>query len=118
MQRAVTDQEEQYCEHNAREPLLPHRTKSSTPTPSKQQGTRDQMPEAGDKQRWNGFDGVTDREVSGTPNYVNASEGNNDQQPIVALRVARFCFLVGNHLCLKLAKAQVERCSRTIEITD
>lgn len=67
------------------------------PTPAKYQGTGNQVPEAGNEERWNSFDGVTDRQVSRSPNNVNASESSDDQQPIVALLFVGICLLVRKH---------------------
>src|ERR1041385_403417 len=54
------------------------------------------MPEACNKERWNTFDGVADRQISGSPNNINASEGKKDQQPVLAPHAV----LVRKHLRL------------------
>ena len=59
------------------------------------------MAKAGNKKWRNSLHGVADRQISGSPNNVNASEGNNDQELIIALRVLPICLLVRKHFRLK-----------------
>ena len=55
------------------------------------------MTEAGYEERRNSFHGIANRQVSGPPNNINASEGNNDQKLVLGPRVLRICLLVRKH---------------------
>jgi hypothetical protein len=58
------------------------------------------MPEAGNEERRNSFHGVPDRQISGAPDYINASEGKEDQKAVLARHGARISLLVRTHLAL------------------
>src|SRR5689334_13365523 len=72
------------------------------PTPAKQQCTGKQMTEAGYEERRNSFHGIANRQVSGSPNNVNACEGNNDHKLVIALHLRCICLAARNHSHLNL----------------
>jgi hypothetical protein len=60
------------------------------------------MPEAGNEERRNSFHGVPDRQISGSPNDINARESKKDQKPVPARQVVRICLLVQKHFAASI----------------
>src|SRR5204863_4023703 len=78
VQRAVANQKKEKTDDEAGADLGPARPQAFCEAPGKKDRASRQMPQACSVERRNRFNGVTNREVCGTPDEVNGEKGKND----------------------------------------
>src|SRR5215472_223503 len=82
MQRAVPDEKEEDPDDEAGADLRPGGAQTFGQAPEKKDRTRGEVPNSGRVERRNGFNGIANGQIRGSPNQVNGKKAKDDGEAV------------------------------------